>query len=99
MGRANMPLLLDCVSWSTWRDNKSDPPRTEPLGGEEDSCINRHDGYINGLFLDWSARRIGLKELWTLKWNRQSDTAGPWTRAGGVQPEDWPEWMRRFKDY
>ena len=27
------------------------------------------------------------------------DTRNRWTRAGGVQPEDWPEWMRRFKDY
>jgi hypothetical protein len=24
---------------------------------------------------------------------------GPWTKAGGVQPDDWPEWMRGFKDY
>jgi hypothetical protein len=22
-----------------------------------------------------------------------------WTKAGGVKPEDWPPWMRRFKDY
>jgi len=27
------------------------------------------------------------------------DTAGPWTKRGGVKPEDWPPWMRRFKDY
>ena len=51
------------------------------------------------LFMDWSVRKVGLKELWTLKWNRNFDTAGPWTKAGGVKPEDWPEWMRRFKDY
>ena len=38
-------------------------------------------------------------ELWTLKWHRNFDTTGPWTKAGGVQPADWPEWMRRFKDY
>jgi prepilin-type processing-associated H-X9-DG protein len=64
-----------------------------------DFCINRHDGYINSLFLDWSVRRVGLKELWTLKWHNRFDTAGGWTRAGGVKPEDWPEWMRNFKDY
>jgi hypothetical protein len=23
----------------------------------------------------------------------------PWTKAGGVQPSAWPEWMRNFKDY
>jgi hypothetical protein len=49
--------------------------------------------------MDWPARKVGLKELWALKWHRQFDTAGPWTKAGGVKPEDWPEWMRHFKDY
>ncbi len=62
-------------------------------------CIDRHDGAINVLFMDWSFRKVGLKELWTLKWHRSYDTAGPWTKAGGVQPDDWPPWMRNFKDY
>ena len=61
--------------------------------------INRHDGGINGLFMDSSVRKVGLKELWTLKWCPLYNTAGPWTKAGGVKPEDWPQWMRRFKDY
>jgi prepilin-type processing-associated H-X9-DG protein len=61
--------------------------------------INRHDGGMNSLFLDWSVRKVGLKEPWTLKWHREFDTANKWTLAGGVQPEDWPEWMRKFKDY
>ncbi|MCK4294594.1 MAG: type II secretion system protein [Planctomycetes bacterium] len=62
-------------------------------------CINRHDGFVNHLFLDWSARQVGLKELWTLKWHRTFPINGPWTRAGGCIPSDWPEWMRGFKDY
>ena len=62
-------------------------------------CIDRHKGNINHLFLDWSVRRIGIKELWTLKWHRQFDRRGPWTKAGGVMPADWPEWMRKFKEY
>jgi prepilin-type N-terminal cleavage/methylation domain-containing protein len=93
----NIPVLLDCTSWSA---------RMSMLGpfGHEDVrspsfCIDRHNGYINGLLMDWSARRIGLKELWTLKWSEDFDTANPWTRAGGVEPEDWPDWMSRFKDY
>jgi hypothetical protein len=53
----------------------------------------------NGAFMDFSVRRIGLKELWTLKWHRKFDTAGEWTKAGGVLPEDWPEWMWNFTDY
>ena len=63
-------------------------------------CINRHEaGATNALFLDFSVRRVGLKELWTLKWHPDYDTAGPWTRRGGVQPGDWPAWMCGFKDY
>ena len=62
-------------------------------------CIDRHNGSINHLFMDWSVRKIGLKELWKLKWHRNFDTSGIWTGAGGVRPTDWPEWMRSFKDY
>jgi len=62
-------------------------------------CINRHNGTINHLFMDWSVRAVGLKELWTLKWHRQFDRRGYWPRAGGVQPSDWPEWMRPFREY
>ena len=61
--------------------------------------INRHDGYINGLFLDSSVRKIGLKELWTLKWDEDFDTSNRWTRAGGVQPDNWPDWMKGMIDY
>jgi prepilin-type N-terminal cleavage/methylation domain-containing protein/prepilin-type processing-associated H-X9-DG protein len=101
-GKAKIPTLLDCTSYHSLFDVR-EPPKYDleaphyPKGAT--FIINRHNGYINGLFLDWSVRRIGLKELWTLKWNMQFNTANRWTRAGGVQPEDWPEWMRNFKDY
>ncbi len=62
-------------------------------------CMNRHDGYINGIFLDFSVRKVGLKQLWTFKWHRSFNINGTWTIAGGVQPSDWPEWMRSFRDY
>jgi hypothetical protein len=52
-------------------------------------CIDRNDGGIYILFIDWSVRKAGLKELWMLKWNRNYDTAGPWAKTGGVQPENW----------
>jgi hypothetical protein len=61
-------------------------------------CINRHDG-INMAFLDWSVRKVGLKELWALKWHKAYNQAGPWTRAGGVTTTDWPEWMRPLRDF
>ena len=80
-----------------------DPPPLEdfPRGDHKGALcvINRHDGGINSLFMDWSVRKVGLKEPWTLKWQREFNTANKWTLAGGVQPEGWPEWMRKFKDY
>jgi hypothetical protein len=54
---------------------------------------------VNAVFLDYTARKVGLKEIWTLKWHRMYDVSGPWTIAGGVVPEDWPEWMQGFKDF
>ena len=99
-GRAKIPLLLDCTMPMGQTDNILEPPLIPGFGpGMAPFCINRHNGYVNGLFLDWSVRKVGIKELWTLKWNLQFDTANPWTKAGGVQPEDWPQWMRGFKDY
>ena len=104
-GTAQVPTILDTLVPWAWPQPPFDnpPPVSEPPwpGGRayDVPCINRHNGHINALFLDWSVRKVGLKELWTLKWYREYDTAGPWTRAGGVQPQDWPPWMRNFKDY
>jgi hypothetical protein len=49
--------------------------------------------------MNWSVRKVDLKELWTLKWHRSFNTHGSWTRVGGVALEDWPKWMKGFKDY
>jgi len=98
---ANTPVYIDCVQPSAEPLTHDAPPEYDNTLGSRMSyfCINRHNGGINSLFMDWSVRKVGLKELWTLKWHRKFDTAGPWTRAGGALPEDWPEWMRNFKDY
>jgi prepilin-type N-terminal cleavage/methylation domain-containing protein/prepilin-type processing-associated H-X9-DG protein len=101
------PMMLDATYWAAgvFREYQSPPDHDAiPTGldgpdGTLYFCIDRHDGGVNALFLDWSVRKVGLKELWTLKWHREFNTAGPWTKTGGVKPEDWPEWMRRFKDY
>ena len=101
-GLANIPVILDSETPRIEHHHDDTPPRPGTpfsIHGPRAYCINRHNGYINGLFMDWSVRRIGLKELWTLKWYDDYDTAGPWTKAGGVKPSDWPEWMRNFKDY
>ncbi|MBN2130398.1 MAG: hypothetical protein JW741_12920, partial [Sedimentisphaerales bacterium] len=97
---AEIPVLLDAVLPYVHVTMGVPPPWTEDGSVEIGiCCMNRHDGYIGGLFLDWSARKVGLKELWALKWSYDFDRAGPWTKAGGVRPEDWPQWMRSLKDY
>jgi prepilin-type N-terminal cleavage/methylation domain-containing protein/prepilin-type processing-associated H-X9-DG protein len=105
-GAANIPLLLDCFWAGGFPDDEDDPPPYpdhRELGAEMIRfCINRHNGYINCLFCDWSVSKVGLKQLWTLKWHRAFRTNGPWTIAGGVTRSDWKRqapWMLNFKDY
>jgi len=103
---ARIPLLLDCAQPSGLPTEDDQPPNGPPAKGPFPApvevggfCMDRHAGHINGLFLDWSVRKVGLKELWMLKWHETFNTAGPWTRAGGVTPDKWPPYMWRFKDY
>jgi prepilin-type N-terminal cleavage/methylation domain-containing protein/prepilin-type processing-associated H-X9-DG protein len=86
------PVDLVPINWTM------KPP---PYEGEHSfpGCMNRHAGGMNSLFMDSSVRKVGLKELWTLRWAPEYNTHNEWTKAGGVRPEDWPPWMRRFKDY
>ena len=102
-GANNIPVCLDCRWTFILVEHLEVPPAYDdvsmPDSGMSFFCINRHNGGINSLFMDWSVRKVGLKELWTLNWHRKFDTAGPWTKAGGALLEDWPEWMRNFKDY
>ncbi len=73
---SSIPLLLDGgLPMSKPRDNDRPPIReglTTRMGA---FCLNRHHGSVNALFLDWSVRRVGLKELWTLKWYKEIEQA------------------------
>jgi len=103
-----VPVLGD----STWHDawpQDTDPP-IETLEGFMNGdrgtsgeinhfCIDRHSGWTNLMFADWSVRHVGLKELWTLKWHRQFNINNGRTKAGGMDPSQWPQWMRRYRDY
>lgn len=98
---ANIPLLTDSVLWWACRSSVGNPPEYEDTWTDSPlpCCMNRHHGFVSGIFMDWSSRPVGVKELWTLKWHREYKIQGPWTKASGIQPEDWPQWMRNFKDY
>lgn len=99
-GRTEIPVLLDATSPSSAPQHGHIPmSENGSPNGTSAFCLNRHRGWINGLFLDWSVRKVGVKELWTLPWSTEFNRAGPWTKAGGVAPGKWPQWMRSFKDY
>jgi len=101
----NVPLVFD--SWWLYGFCNPDdpPPKSDAIPRVDLSipanhlCVDRHNRYINSVFMDWSVRKVGLKELWVLKWYPEYNTAGPWTRAGGVTPERWPKWLRNCKDF
>ncbi len=104
-----IPMFADCTYVDGTPLHTDPPPAydgeprtsggTNPIGEMNHFCTNRHHGSINMLFMDLSIRKVGLKELWTLKWHRKFNVTGPYTRSGGMPVEEWPEWMRQFKDY
>ena len=108
----NAPLFAECATIGGFSYDDDPPVPFEPEGstlfqiGFIDSnhinrfAMDRHGkGELNVLFFDTSARRVGIKELWKLKWHRQFDTNGQWTIAGGAEPSFWPKWMQEFTDY
>ena len=103
---AEIPMFMDCAWDDAWPRHTDSPPAHDGEVIESPNqnemkrfCVNRHEGFVGGLFADRSVRKVGLKELWTLKWHRSFQTRGVWTRAGAVESGDWPAWMRRFKEY
>ncbi len=102
---SDVPMFLDCYFWCGWPDDDDTPPEyyDHQIHIDENSmnrfCINRHNEGINCTFLDFSVRKVGLKELWTLNWHKGFNRANAQTLAGGVKPTDWPQWMSNFKDY
>lgn len=102
-GGSDVPVFVDALRFDLWPRYTDSPPVREHLPWSANNmaraCINRHNGGVNVLFADWSSRKVGLKELWTLKWYESFYIDGPWTRRGGVQPSDWPMWMRDFRAY
>jgi prepilin-type N-terminal cleavage/methylation domain-containing protein/prepilin-type processing-associated H-X9-DG protein len=107
-----VPLLLDSTRSHHTPQPEDEPPEfdgqiyvsTPGAGGEDEIrgfCQNRHNERVNCLFLDFSVRPVGLKELWELWWHRNwhrdlelvgrpdfCDDSGPYNG-----------WMCHMKDY
>ena len=108
-GGSEIPMFLDCYFWCGWPDDDDTPPQYDGHQMRPDAdamnrfCLNRHNGTVNAVFIDYHVQPVGLKQLWTLRWSRDFSPVNPWTKAGGVRPEDWANygngWMANFKDY
>jgi len=92
-----IPLFLDALWVDAWPLSDDEPPETvfwlkDIVGIDEMRrfCVNRHDGYVNGVFLDYSVRKVSLKCLWRLKWHRRFDLNAPLPV--------WPDWMKKIKE-
>jgi prepilin-type processing-associated H-X9-DG protein len=103
-GAGDVPLLMDALRFNVF-PLQNDAPAQNPFQAWQSTvhmqriCIDRHDGATSMAFLDWSVRKVDLKELWTVKWHKTYVRNGPWTKSGGVLPSDWPDWMRRYREY
>jgi len=100
---SRVPLIAGCVRpWIVNPEHGNEPPEYEAdveyggglaSGEGKNYVVNRHNGYSCGAFMDFSARKIGLKEsIWELEWHRNYN-------PGYAPPPDWPEWMKDFKEY
>lgn len=99
-GAALIPMFLDCIWTGAWPEHNDPPPEYDDAPAATvwyeigSFCIDRHFKAINGVFLDSSVQKIGLKELWRLKWSRNFNIH--------AVPQDWTYgngWMVNFKDY
>jgi prepilin-type N-terminal cleavage/methylation domain-containing protein/prepilin-type processing-associated H-X9-DG protein len=88
---SEIPVLMDSWWFIAMPYPWDIPPEYKGQFGSSDPmrrfCIDRHNsGEVNGLFMDWSVRPVGLKELWDLKWHRNYDT--------NYREPEWPAWMK-----
>jgi prepilin-type N-terminal cleavage/methylation domain-containing protein len=89
-GANNIPLFLDAMWLGGMPQDTDTPPSSEDgTGGSgmmQRYCLNRHEGRINAVFVDFTVRPVRLKELWRLKWHQKFDTRRyPYIK--------WPDWM------
>ncbi|MFC1652221.1 type II secretion system protein [Planctomycetota bacterium] len=98
-GAGDIPLFLDAM----WRGGGPHYDRIEAykppvVNGAwsnydfemQHFAMNRHGGGVNSLFLDGSARKVRVRELWDLRWHKEYDVR----RADSFDASFWPDWIR-----
>jgi len=95
----NIPLFGDSTmmgGFANVRDGIPEERIRAPMEGGGELCrwvINRHTDGINMLFLDFSARKVNLKNLWQLPWQRGWDYS---LAPDPEDPEQWPDWINEL---
>lgn len=98
----NIPVFADSTWHDAWpRDSDTPPARPDDFGSGDKGtanemshfAIDRHNGVNNFLFMDWSVRGVGLKELWRLKWHKTFNINGNWSDPAAI----WPTWLAKYK--
>lgn len=100
-GGYKVPLVFDCAAYQNACPHHYDMPpeydgHIEHNTNENEMryvCLNRHHEGINMGFIDFTARKVWLKELWDLNWHRQ------WWGDEYADPPDWDYgngWMKGF---
>jgi len=95
---ARVPFYLDARWVDAWPHHTDIPP-DEQADGSHTGYMNtylmtRHNKAINGVFFDGSARRVGLREFWRLKWHRAFNTADTTVNLYVGDNPPWPPWMK-----
>ena len=109
-GADDIPLLFDCMWIDVFPRPHEEPPEydgecgnVDQGGGEPTNmkkvCIDRHNAAINMLFMDFSVRKVGLKELWELTWHRLWREKYEQANCPPTMWNDPDHWMYNMKDF
>jgi prepilin-type N-terminal cleavage/methylation domain-containing protein len=101
-GASYVPLLM-CGNWKDSEPQPTDEPWDtrermaaecwEPHRNEMKRVLHdRHGTFVNTNMLDLSARAVGLKELWILKWHKV------WPTDCLHLPNPWPAWLEELPE-
>ena len=102
-GAGQIPLFLDCWRYGgSPRDGNQAHSRipqtygalTGSGSGMNRFCLDRHNGYVNVLFLDFSLKKVSLKGLWDLRWGTTYNRNGHYYKT-----QEWPDWMKAIPEY
>lgn len=92
-GANNIPVIADGLWFHTVPENGNRPSTysdrmSNPISSMQRVTSDRHGGKTDVVFLDWSVRSVGLKEMWKLKWHRFYDT--------NARDPFWPAWIKNY---